>query len=83
MLEVAEHYYHFGGKSPINEQNRALIAALERELNAQGPALPRQGGRRLRHLRSGLLSSAQAGGGQIRGGTVTTMARAPVFPAPR
>ena len=29
MLEVAEHYYHFSGKSPINEQNRALIAALE------------------------------------------------------
>src|SRR5258708_39649337 len=28
MLEVAEHYYHFGGKSPINEQNRALIDAL-------------------------------------------------------
>ncbi|MDQ2900410.1 MAG: ferrochelatase [Acidobacteriota bacterium] len=28
MLEVAEHYYHFGGKSPINDQNRALIAAL-------------------------------------------------------
>jgi ferrochelatase len=28
MLEVAEHYHHFGGKSPINDQNRALIAAL-------------------------------------------------------
>ncbi|MDQ6706277.1 MAG: ferrochelatase [Acidobacteriota bacterium] len=28
MLEVAEHYYHFGGKSPINDQNRSLIAAL-------------------------------------------------------
>lgn len=28
MLEVAEHYYHFGGRSPINDQNRALIAAL-------------------------------------------------------
>jgi ferrochelatase len=28
LLEVAEHYYHFGGKSPINEQNRALIEAL-------------------------------------------------------
>jgi protoporphyrin/coproporphyrin ferrochelatase len=28
MLEVAEHYYHFGGKSPINDQNRALIEAL-------------------------------------------------------
>jgi len=24
MLEVAEHYFHFGGKSPINEQNRAF-----------------------------------------------------------
>ena len=32
MLEVAEHYYEFGGVSPINEQNRQLIAALEREL---------------------------------------------------
>jgi protoporphyrin/coproporphyrin ferrochelatase len=29
MLEVAEHYYHFDGKSPINDQNRALIAALQ------------------------------------------------------
>jgi ferrochelatase len=29
MLAVAEHYYHFGGRSPINDQNRALIAALE------------------------------------------------------
>jgi len=29
MLAVAEHYYHFGGRSPINDQNRALIAALK------------------------------------------------------
>src|ERR1700693_945784 len=28
MLEVAEHYYHFDGRSPINDQNRALMAAL-------------------------------------------------------
>ena len=28
MLAVAEHYYHFGGRSPINDQNRELIAAL-------------------------------------------------------
>jgi protoporphyrin/coproporphyrin ferrochelatase len=28
MLEVAEHYYHFEGRSPINDQNRALIDAL-------------------------------------------------------
>lgn len=37
---VAEHYYHFGGRSPINEQNRALIAALETLLAAEGPELP-------------------------------------------
>lgn len=29
MLEVAEHYYHFDGRSPINDQNRALIGALK------------------------------------------------------
>ena len=32
MLEVAEHYYQFGGVSPINRQNRELIACLENEL---------------------------------------------------
>jgi ferrochelatase len=39
-LEVAEHYQHFGGVSPINEQNRQLIAALEAELARNGPQLP-------------------------------------------
>ncbi len=36
LLAVAEHYYHFDGVSPINGQNRALIAALEQELVANG-----------------------------------------------
>ena len=40
LLEVAEHYQHFGGVSPINAQNRALIAALEAELVAHGIDLP-------------------------------------------
>src|SRR5258707_4066527 len=40
MLDVAEHYYHFDGKSPINDQNRALIAALEQVLKEEGPHLP-------------------------------------------
>lgn len=40
MLAVAEHYYHFGGKSPINDQNRALIAGLQDLLDAEGPNLP-------------------------------------------
>ncbi|MDP9171135.1 MAG: ferrochelatase, partial [Acidobacteriota bacterium] len=29
LLAVAEHYYHFDGVSPINQQNRDLIAALK------------------------------------------------------
>ena len=32
MLEVSEHYQHFGGVSPINEQNRQLITALKKDL---------------------------------------------------
>lgn len=40
LAEVAEHYYHFGGKSPINEQNRAIIAALRELLDREGPPLP-------------------------------------------
>lgn len=49
MLEVAEHYYHFGGKSPINEQNRALIRALEAALERHGPKLPVYWGNRNWH----------------------------------
>jgi ferrochelatase len=33
LLAVAEHYRHFGGVSPINEQNKALVAALRAELD--------------------------------------------------
>src|SRR5215213_10909073 len=33
LAEVAGHYRHFGGVSPINEQCRALIAALEPHLD--------------------------------------------------
>lgn len=40
LLEVAEHYHHFGGKSPINDQCRELIAALRTELDAHGIRLP-------------------------------------------
>jgi len=40
MLDVARHYELFGGVSPINEENRKLIAALEWELETNGPHLP-------------------------------------------
>ncbi|MBV9036493.1 MAG: ferrochelatase, partial [Acidobacteriaceae bacterium] len=49
LLEVAEHYYHFGGKSPINDQNRALIAALRNELDAANIKLPIYWGNRNWH----------------------------------
>jgi ferrochelatase len=32
MLEVAEHYYHFGGRSPINDYCRQLLAAMRASL---------------------------------------------------
>ncbi len=40
MLEVAEHYYHFDGVSPINDQCRLLLDALRTEFAANGVALP-------------------------------------------
>jgi protoporphyrin/coproporphyrin ferrochelatase len=45
LAEVAEHYRHFGGVSPINAQNRALLSALETEL----PGLPLYWGNRNWH----------------------------------
>ena len=49
MLAVAEHYYHFEGRSPINQQTRELIAALKNELEAHGPQLPVYWGNRNWH----------------------------------
>lgn len=40
LAAVGEHYAHFGGVSPINRQNRELIAALEPELQRRGIDLP-------------------------------------------
>ena len=40
LKEVATHYNHFEGKSPLNDQNRALIEALEEELRSNGIDLP-------------------------------------------
>jgi len=40
MLEVAEHYYHFGGVSPINQQCRDLIAAVTPLVRQAGCDLP-------------------------------------------
>ena len=49
MLQVAHHYEMFGGVSPINQQNRDLIAALTNELKSHGPNLPIYWGNRNWH----------------------------------
>ena len=40
LAEVGEHYFHFGGKSPITDQNIALIQEIEKELAHQNINLP-------------------------------------------
>jgi ferrochelatase len=49
MRAVAHHYKLFGGVSPINSQNRTLIAALKKELETNGPRLPIYWGNRNWH----------------------------------
>lgn len=40
MDEVAAHYHHFGGRSPINDHNRALLDALRVEFASHGRPRP-------------------------------------------
>jgi len=49
LAEVAEHYHHFGGVSPINEQNRQLLAAIRADFAANGVDLPLYWGNRNWH----------------------------------
>ena len=63
LAAVAHHYELFGGVSPINGQNRALIAALEAELGAHGIELPISFGNRNWHpfLATRCASAAASG----------------------
>src|SRR5215211_7062890 len=49
MIQVAHHYELFDGVSPINQQNRDLIAALEKTLERNGPRVPIYWGNRNWH----------------------------------
>lgn len=40
LAEVGEHYFGFGGRSPINDQNRAFVAAIEEDFAGAGLDLP-------------------------------------------
>ncbi|GLI27095.1 ferrochelatase [Agromyces rhizosphaerae] len=63
LEEVAHHYRHFGGVSPINQQNRDLKAALEAELARRGVDLPVIWGNRNwdPYLNDALREAADAG----------------------
>jgi protoporphyrin/coproporphyrin ferrochelatase len=49
LAEVGRHYLLFGGKSPINDQCRRLLAALTNELRRRGVQLPLYWGNRNWH----------------------------------
>jgi len=49
ILEVAQHYYHLGGVSPLNASCRALIEALRREMAERAWQLPVYWGNRNWH----------------------------------
>jgi protoporphyrin/coproporphyrin ferrochelatase len=49
LLAVSEHYMHFGGVSPINAQNRALLAAVSSDFADNGIKMPTYWGNRNWH----------------------------------
>ena len=40
LVEVGQHYFEFGGRSPINDQCRALLAAVRTDFDSHGIGLP-------------------------------------------
>jgi protoporphyrin/coproporphyrin ferrochelatase len=67
LEEVAGHYRAFGGRSPINDQNRALLAAVEAELYRGGAPVPVYWGNRNWHpyLADALARMRDAGIGRV------------------
>jgi protoporphyrin/coproporphyrin ferrochelatase len=74
LAAVAEHYYHFGGVSPINTHNRDLVGALRAALDARGLALPVYWGNRNWHPLVADTVAEMAGDGVKRALVFTTSA---------
>ncbi len=49
LSEVGEHYLQFGGRSPINDQNRDLLTAIKEDLRGCGIDIPVYWGNRNWH----------------------------------
>ncbi|HEX5494627.1 MAG TPA: ferrochelatase [Mycobacteriales bacterium] len=63
LLEVAEHYKHFAGISPINAQNRTLLDAIRADFAGHGLDLPLYWGNRNWHpLLAGTVERMRADG---------------------
>ena len=63
LEQVAEHYYRFGGVSPINQQCRDLILAVQKDFEAAGIDLPVYWGNRNWHpYLADTLAEMAAGG---------------------
>jgi protoporphyrin/coproporphyrin ferrochelatase len=69
LERVAEHYYQFGGVSPINQQCRELVTAIEKDFATRGVALPVYWGTRNwhPHLTDTLAAMAADGVGRALG----------------
>jgi ferrochelatase len=71
---VAQHYLGFGGRSPINDECRRILSALEAELAARGPHLPLYWGNRNWHPLLADTVAAMARDGVRRAVAIATSA---------
>ncbi|MGQ0623431.1 MAG: ferrochelatase [Sporichthyaceae bacterium] len=76
LIAVAEHYHHLGGRSPINDQCRALLSAIEAEFSATGIDLPIYWGNRNWHPMLADTMAVMAADGVQRVLAMTTSAYA-------
>lgn len=74
LAAVAEHYLHFGGVSPINGINRALIDEIRAELAERGDELPVYFGNRNWHPFVEQTVAAMTSDGVRRAAVFTTSA---------
>ena len=83
LADVAHHYEIMGGRSPINDQNRALIAALRAEFERRGITTPIVwGNRNSEPFLADTLREAYADGAR-RVVTLTTSCLLYTSPSPR
>lgn len=74
LIEVSKHYDLFGGKSPINELNAALMVRLRAELGSRGIDVPVLIGNRNWHPFFAEAASALAAAGHTRVAALATAA---------